>query len=102
LLLNHFPIKVVNKSDCSEKEKVTIVGQLCTPKEILGLDLELPVINVGDVISVLNSGAYGLTSSMCNFLSHPIPMEILLVENQVKIIRDRGSREDFVGHQHMI
>jgi diaminopimelate decarboxylase len=101
LIRNNFPIKVLGKSDYAEKNTVTIVGPLCTPKDILALDLELPLINIGDIIAVLNSGAYGLTASMCNFLSHPLPAEILLVGDKVKLIRDRGSREDFIKDQHL-
>jgi diaminopimelate decarboxylase len=47
LIRNNFPIKVLGKSDCAEKNIVTIVGPLCTPKDILALDLELPLINIG-------------------------------------------------------
>jgi diaminopimelate decarboxylase len=38
----------------------------------------LPKLEVGDLIAVMQSGAYGLTASPTAFLSHPRPGEILV------------------------
>jgi diaminopimelate decarboxylase len=40
--------------------------------------MEMAHAEVGDLIVVFQSGAYGLTASPINFLSHPPPQEILL------------------------
>lgn len=60
------------------KETVTIVGPLCTPLDVLATDVHLPVLQAGDHIAVLNSGAYGFSASPHGFLSHPPPIELLL------------------------
>ena len=57
---------------------VSIVGPLCTPLDILASDIELPELEVGDHIAVLNSGAYGYSASPHRFLSHPAPAELLI------------------------
>lgn len=61
-----------------DTETVSVVGPLCTPLDILASDIELPRLERGDHIAVLNSGAYGYSASPHGFLSHPLPVEILL------------------------
>ncbi len=59
-------------------ETVSIVGPLCTPLDILARDVQLPRLQPGDYIAVLNSGAYGYSASPHGFLSHSPPVEILI------------------------
>jgi diaminopimelate decarboxylase len=40
--------------------------------------MELARAEVGDLIVVLQSGAYGLSASPLGFLSHPAPAELLV------------------------
>ncbi|MEH6648938.1 MAG: pyridoxal-dependent decarboxylase, exosortase A system-associated [Motiliproteus sp.] len=59
-------------------ETVTVVGPLCTPLDTVADKVELPRCQVGDLIVVRQSGAYGLSASPQGFLSHPLPAELLL------------------------
>ena len=61
-----------------EVETVSVVGPLCTPLDTLGRDVTLPHCEAGDLIVLHQSGAYGLTASPVNFLSHRPPAELLL------------------------
>ncbi|MBV1689600.1 alanine racemase [Novosphingobium sp. G106] len=71
--------RIANLSNPSgETGRYTVVGPLCTTIDTLATKLELPVATIGDVISIENSGAYGLTSSPTRFISHPEPREALL------------------------
>lgn len=56
-----------------DKAKVTIVGELCTPKDRLHTDAELESLRVGDVLVFEKSGAYCWTISHHDFLGHPHP-----------------------------
>lgn len=56
-----------------KNSKVTIVGELCTPKDQLYKDAEVESIRVGDVIIFEKSGAYCWTISHHDFLGHPYP-----------------------------
>ncbi|MDC0662366.1 hypothetical protein [Marinobacter sp. SS21] len=57
----------------------TIVGPLCSPLDCLARKTSIPqALQVGDLISVPNVGAYGLTASLLGFLSRPAPIEIAL------------------------
>lgn len=53
----------------------TIAGPLCTPLDTFG-ELQLPEPQVGDLLAVVNSGAYGFSFSPLQFLSHPLPEEV--------------------------
>ncbi len=60
----------------ASEEKVDVVGQLCTPLDCLGRNLQTPSLQPGDLVEIPNVGAYGLTASVVGFLSRPVPLEI--------------------------
>lgn len=78
VIRKNYPVAIANRINGTEIEKVNIVGPLCTPLDILGNKMELPKAEVGDLVVVFQSGAYGLTASPQNFLSHPHIKEILI------------------------
>ncbi|MFG1878339.1 alanine racemase [Sphaerisporangium sp. NPDC049003] len=53
-------------------ELVTIVGQLCTPKDVFARRV-LTSVNVGDIVAFGMAGAYAWTISHHDFLMHPKP-----------------------------
>ena len=84
--------RIVNLSNQAEEsaEQVTLVGPLCTSIDIMGDRITLPKPKVGDVIGILNSGAYAYTASPLLFLSHKIPLELMVERKKVRIIRESG------------
>ncbi len=77
VIRKNYPVTIANKIGANT-EKVSIVGPLCTPLDILASDMELPKAEVGDLVAVFQSGAYGYSASPHNFLSHPSPKEIFI------------------------
>ncbi len=69
---------VGTKADAAEREVASVVGCLCTPLDLLADKVELPPAEVGDLVVIFQSGAYGLTASPTAFLSHPAPAEVLV------------------------
>ncbi|MDF2644880.1 MAG: diaminopimelate decarboxylase [Paenibacillus sp.] len=67
-----YPFKRKERTD----ENVTIVGQLCTPKDVLAKDVRIDKLRIGDVIVFVYAGAYGWSISHHDFLSHPHPEHI--------------------------
>lgn len=65
-------------------EPVTVVGQLCTPKDVLSEDVRVPLLRVGDVVLFVLAGAYGWSISHHDFLSHPHP-EIVFISSSTRI-----------------
>ena len=59
-------------------EAVTVVGELCTPKDVLARGVVVPRVRVGDVLLFGYAGAYGWEISHHDFLSHPHPDHVFL------------------------
>ena len=71
ILRRNWPIVAIDQLDAPCIHKVDLAGPLCTPLDVLGQNQELPELAVGDLVGVLQSGAYGLTASPNGFLSRP-------------------------------
>ncbi|MDH5433223.1 MAG: pyridoxal-dependent decarboxylase, exosortase A system-associated, partial [Gammaproteobacteria bacterium] len=78
VIRKNYPVAVANKINQPVDKAVQIVGPLCTPLDILANQYELPKIEMGDLIAIYQSGAYGYTASPRDFLSHLQPVEILV------------------------
>jgi diaminopimelate decarboxylase len=78
VIRRNYPIAIGNRMDEEAAESATVVGKLCTPLDILGDRVALPVADIGDLVVVFQAGAYGLTASPTSFLSHPEPAELLV------------------------
>lgn len=94
-------IEVYRKSDAeSEKsEPVTVVGNICESGDILAKDRVLPEIFEGDILGILDAGAYGQVMSS-NYNNRCRPAEVLIRENgDIVLIRERDTIEDTVRHQ---
>ena len=78
VIRKNYPVAVGNRLNGLEREVVSVVGPLCTPLDLLADNMELARADIGDLIVVFQSGAYGLSASPTGFLSHPAPMEILV------------------------
>lgn len=78
VIKKNYPVLVGNKVAGADREIVSVVGPLCTPLDTLADRMEMTKGEVGDLIVVLQSGAYGLTASPIAFLNHPPPAEVLV------------------------
>lgn len=95
---NNFPMYSIPTSH--NIAKVNVVGPLCTPTDTMGQKVELSEdLNCGDYIVIEKSGAYGLTYSPMNFLSHDTPIEILELNKRFNILRERGDATDLWRRQ---
>jgi diaminopimelate decarboxylase len=78
VIRKNYPVVVANRIKGTKREVASVVGPLCTPLDLLADRADLAYAEEGDLIAVLQSGAYGLTASPLGFLSHPAPAELLL------------------------
>ncbi len=89
---SHHDIEVYN--DSTETEEITVVGNICESGDIIAHDRVLPKVTEGDVIGVLDAGAYGY-SMASNYNNRLRPAEILIRENgEVVLTRKRDTFED--------
>jgi diaminopimelate decarboxylase len=78
VLRKNYPVVIGNRVRGATREVASVVGPLCTPLDLLADRMELAQAREGDLVVVLQSGAYGLTASPTAFLSHPPPAELCL------------------------
>lgn len=78
VIRKNYPVDACPASLTEEKERVTVVGPLCTPLDIVADNMDLPRCELGDLIIVRQSGAYGPSASPQGFLGHPQVVELLL------------------------
>ena len=78
VLRRNYPVAIGNRIGGGGDEKVSVVGCLCTPLDLLADGVELPRAEVGDLVVIFQSGAYGLSASLTAFLGHPKPLEVIL------------------------
>lgn len=78
VIRKNYPVVIGNRVHGGARETVSVVGPLCTPLDLLADRVELARADVGDLVVVFQSGAYGLTASPTAFLGHPAPLEVLV------------------------
>lgn len=78
VLRKNYPVLIASRVRGTRREIASVVGPLCTPLDLLADRMDLAEAQEGDLVAVLQSGAYGLTASPSGFLSHPRPAEIVV------------------------
>ena len=78
VIRKNYPVVIGNRVAGGERETASVVGPLCTPLDLLADQMDLARADVGDLVVVLQSGAYGLSASPGGFLSHPAAREALV------------------------
>ena len=78
VIRKNYPVLIANRIGSGRRQNASVVGPLCTPLDLLADRMELAEAEVGDLVAVFQSGAYGLTASPRGFLGHPEPDELLV------------------------
>jgi diaminopimelate decarboxylase len=78
VIRKNYPAVVGNRVAGGARETASVVGPLCTPLDLLADQMEMAKADVGDLVVVFQSGAYGLSASPTAFLSHPVAREVLV------------------------
>ena len=80
---------------------VTVAGPLCAGLDVFSQAAVMIPPGVGDLVAVLDVGAYGFTESMPFFLSHPIPAEVAIRAGRAEVIRPRQDPGEWLERQVM-
>ncbi|UMR32040.1 pyridoxal-dependent decarboxylase, exosortase A system-associated [Massilia sp. MB5] len=78
VIRKNYPVVIGTRVAGGPRETASVVGPLCTPLDLLADQMELAQAQAGDLVVVLQSGAYGRTASPAAFLSHPAALEVLV------------------------
>jgi diaminopimelate decarboxylase len=91
----HHEILPVRKPRSSRKTTVDVVGPVCETGDFLARDRELPALRQGDLVAILDAGAYGM-SLASNYNSRPRPAEVLVRGSRAQLIRRRENMRDLL------
>ena len=75
--------------------KADVVGPVCETTDTLGSDRELPPVDVGDLLAVRDTGAYGAVMGS-NYNRRPFPPEALVEREGWRVIRRRQTIDDLL------
>ncbi|HEX7169753.1 MAG TPA: hypothetical protein VF206_02910 [Rubrobacter sp.] len=97
-----YPLLNLTRMEGVPEEGVAVAGPCCTPLDMFGNNIPLAAPEVGDLIGVFYSGAYGFSASNLGFLSHPSPAEVLLWDGEAHLLRPGGRPEDVLKGQEAL
>lgn len=86
IVKRNYPIVAPAMMLAEHEETATIVGPLCTPLDTLARNAALPRLKAGDLLAILQSGAYGASASPAGFLSHAAAKEVLVSDGAIEVI----------------
>jgi diaminopimelate decarboxylase len=75
---------------------VDVVGPVCETGDFFARDRELKPMQAGDLVALLDAGAYGMAQSS-NYNTRPRPAEVLVEGTKARLIRRRETITDLLG-----
>jgi diaminopimelate decarboxylase len=76
-------VALVDDDGAAEPRESVLAGPLCTPLDVFGRGSELPSLEPGELVTIPNVGAYGLTASLVAFLGFDPPVEVVVDGEEV-------------------
>lgn len=77
-------------------EPCDVVGPVCESSDVFGRDRLLPPLEPGDLVAVLDAGAYG-SAMASNYLRRPTPAEVLVEDGRWRVVRRRQTLGDILA-----
>ena len=91
-------IVVANNMNAPVKEEIDIAGNVCESGDLFARDRPMPEIKEGDLLGILNAGAYGFTMSS-NYNSRPLTPEVLVENGNCHLVREKETFDDLMAKQ---
>ncbi len=91
-------ILVANDLDSPETNTYDVVGPICESGDALAKDRRLPEVEEGDLLAVLNAGAYGFSMSS-QYNARPRAAEVMVKNGMPVLVREREQVEDLLFRQ---
>ena len=73
-----------------------VVGPICESSDVFARDRELPPVCVGDLVAILDTGAYGAVMAS-NYNRRMLPPEVLVDDGGWTVIRRRQTLDDVLA-----
>ena len=93
-------VVVADRPDAEPTQKIDIAGDVCESGDLFARDRPLPDVKEGDLLAILNAGAYGFTMAS-QYNSRPKPAEILVKNGKTDVVRERETFADLFVKQNV-
>jgi diaminopimelate decarboxylase len=90
----------VAQNPAASSRVVDVVGPVCETGDFFARDREMPEVNQGDLVAILDAGAYGMAQTS-NYNSRPRPAEVLVEGKSARLIRQRETMKDLLARERM-
>ena len=90
---SYHEIVAAQSADRIPEETYTITGPICESGDILASDRRLPLVRAGDLIAILDTGAYGFAMSS-QYNSRPRCAEVIIHDGAPALMRRAETIED--------
>ncbi len=87
---------VASRMSDEPAEVVTLAGKYCESGDVLIQDIEMPILESGDVIAIPASGAYA-PSMASNYNLNARPAIVVVADGDARLIRRRESFQDMMA-----
>ena len=87
--------EVLSVDEVGSVANADLVGPVCESGDYLARDRELPDASEGDVLAIMDAGAYGF-SMASNYNSRPRPAEVMVKGDSWAVVREREHSADLV------
>jgi diaminopimelate decarboxylase len=74
---------------------VDVVGPVCETTDTLAAGRPLPPVEVGDLLAIRDTGAYGAVMAS-NYNRRPTAVEVMAERGETRVIRRRQSLDDML------
>ncbi len=89
-------VVVAGRTGAAPEETYTIGGPICETGDVLAADRRLPRVSAGDILAILDTGAYGFAMSS-QYNSRPRCPEVLVHAGQAALMRRGETIDDIVA-----
>jgi diaminopimelate decarboxylase len=95
---HHDIVPVALPARGSKSGVVDVVGPICESGDFFARDRELPSVSGGDLLAILDAGAYGASISS-NYNTRPRAAEVMVEGAKARVVRKRESVKDLVRNE---
>lgn len=88
---------LANKAGAVNEQTVSVAGKCCETGDMLIWDLELPRVEIGDILAVSSTGAYNY-SMASNYNRIRKPAVVLVSDGEADVIVQRETLDDIIAH----
>lgn len=90
------------RNDAVSKMPAQVVGPVCESADYLGHDVPLPPLQPGNLLAILDAGAYGMVMAS-NYNQRPRPPEVVVMPDghSWRVARERETQQDLLRGEHI-